>query len=542
MATLTTTATAVIESIDEHGSSVRFDTQCVVIPEPAPRPRMPRVVTKSYSLPLWKRRAASQTGSSGSVESESFSPEENHVVLRVPLPSFSTKPQSPTRSTDQSVLTPCLVHRSPSIGSSVPGSPPLTRRTPRKTSLSPSRSDVVTVPLRPCCAACQASTEAALVDGEAWTERFSHAAHRRRSLSADGGLRTLTVAGSAAAASLGALGHGTPISVDEVDKRRRLSDTARSSRKTQETVWLNDSVDGSHRLPSLLHSCRPGVLASSPDSRPPPSPTRITPSTPRIPEEEDDDDDDEDQLFPLPSPRRTPASSPAPSPTASLSSLTVGLVQQKSTSSPSPSNCSVDSAGLPTKNRFLAPPTGASSSSLSLPKTSESTTDLNEDPPRAPSPNMLGTLPSISGRPRTRSPSPRISRTPPSPPTDTKPSTSGIPQSPPPATKPARASPIPIPIPSPRSRSPNAVSSSPQHSPTRSRFPGRSTRSHDPPKTASPPPSFSPSTSPNLSASPNAKRTRGSFSMASPRGIIADMLRGVGAMGSGGSGGLGVHM
>ncbi|KIJ14773.1 hypothetical protein PAXINDRAFT_12340 [Paxillus involutus ATCC 200175] len=522
--TLTTSATALtptIDPLDERASCVRFNTQCVVIPERAHRSRMPRVVTKSYSLPLWKRRASSSSFS-GSTEPERGLPfEENHVVLRVPLPSFSTKAQSPTRSADHSPLTPCLVHRSSSHGSSIPGSPPAPRRT-RKTSPSPSRTDVVTVPLRPCCAACQPIAEAALVHGDAWTERFSRAANRRRSISADGP-RTITVAGSAAAASLAALGHGVPISVDEVDKRRRASDTG-LPKTGQDMVWLNDAGDVDGRKLSFLHASRPGVSTLSADARPPASPTRVAPSTPRIPEEEDDDD--KDQLFPLPSPKRSPVSSPAPSPAASLSSLTVGQVPQNSTNSPSPSNGTTDcreSPGLPSsKSRFLVPPTSASSSSLSLPKTSESTVDLTEDPPRAPSPDVLSALPSISARSQA---SPGIFRTPPTP-IDTKPSIVetrlNTPRSP---TK-TQNRVLPITIPAPRSQS----LPSPQVSPTRPMCsPNMSTSS------------FSPSTSPTLSVSPNSKKSRGSFSMASSRHIIADVLRGVGAMGSGGAGlGMGI--
>ncbi|KAF9219042.1 hypothetical protein BS17DRAFT_790063 [Gyrodon lividus] len=521
--TALTSTTPAIEPLYDRASCVRFDTQCVVIPEPAHRPRMPRVVTKSYSLPLWKRRTSS-SGPSGSTEPEDPSSEENHIVLRVPLPSFSTKAQSPTLSTDHSPLSPCLVHRSPTAGSSIPGFPPPTRRTPRKASLSPSRSDVLTVPLRPCCAACQPIAEAALVDGDAWTERFSRAAHRRRSVSADA-LRTITVAGSAAAASFSALGRGVPISVDEVDKRRRASDTG-LSKTGQGMVWLNDARDGEGRKLSLLHASRPGVSSSSADARTPPSPTWMVPSTPRIPEE--DDDDDQDQLFPLPSPKRTPAPSPAPSPAASLSCLTVGQADQNSTSL---SNCSTDSPGLfvSSKSRFLIPPTDASSSSLSLPKTSESTADLIDDPPRAPSPNVLSNLPSISGRSQA---SPNISRTPPSP-INAKSSAveTSLPRSAP--GQPGTASPITIPA--PRSQTP----ASSQHSPMSCHHPVRPVRPPD--ASTSPPIPSSSSTSPNLSASLNSKKLRGSFSMASSRHIIADVLRGVGAMGSGGAG-LGIRM
>lgn len=419
------------------------------------------------------------------------------------------------RSVDDTPLPPCLVHRpQPNSGPSCPPTSPPTRhaRTPRKPSPSPSRPDIVTVPLRPCCAACQSVTEAALADGDAWPVHFSRAASRRRSRSVDGSPRTITVAGSTASASYGDL--GVSINVDEIDKRRRASDTGPS---TTNLETHDATAKEQCRVPLIL--CR--TLA---DARPPPSPTRITPATPRIPEE--DDDEDEDELFPLPSPKRTPTTSPAPSPAGSLSSLTVTQANQSSVTSPTPSTCSGDSAGLqPSKQNFLAPPPCSSSSSLSLPKFSESTTDLTlpEDPPRAPSPHLLSTLPSLSGRIHSRSPSPRILCVPPTP-TDTLPvaTDSTAPKSPR-SHEPVSDASIPSSLGSPH------PSMSPHHSPSHIRLPWRSKRSVSA-DILSPTPSFSPSASPTLSTSPNAKR---SFSKSSSRQIIADMLRGVGAMGSG---------
>lgn len=410
-----------------------------------------------------------------------------------PASSFSLKHHSTTRSVDLTPLPPCLVHRPQPSG---PSSPLLHRhaRTPRKPSPSPPRSDIITVPLRPCCAACQSVTEAALVHGDAWQEHFSRAASRQRSQSVDGSPRTMTVAGSAASASYGSL--GVSISVDEVDKRRRSSDTGPST-TTLETLWSNH--------PKVREECR--VHSFAPDAP--------LPATPRIPEEEDDED--ENELFPLPSPKRTPTTSPAPSLAGSLSSLMVAQPTQTSGASPTPSTCSGDSAvPPPNKRHFLAPPPCSSSSSLSLPKLSESTTDLSEDTPRAPSPHLLSALPSLSARHRSRSPSPRLSFIPPTP-TDASPSTAdSIPQP---------FEPIPIPVPIPLSP-PSQPSSSPRHSPTQTRFPWRSKRSVSDIGTPA-----SPSTSPTLSTTSTKK------SISSPLQMFADVLRGVGAMGSG-SGGL----
>lgn len=74
-----------VEPIDERGgSAVRFETQCVVIPDPAHRSRRPRVVTKSYALPLWKRRS-SPSSASAPPEDASF---EDKLILRLPLPTY----------------------------------------------------------------------------------------------------------------------------------------------------------------------------------------------------------------------------------------------------------------------------------------------------------------------------------------------------------------------------------------------------------------------------------------------------------------------
>jgi hypothetical protein len=44
---------------------------------------------------------------------------------------------------------------------------------------------LVTIPLRPCCPNCFSATERATLQGDEWTERFTHAARRRRSASVD---------------------------------------------------------------------------------------------------------------------------------------------------------------------------------------------------------------------------------------------------------------------------------------------------------------------------------------------------------------------
>ena len=60
---------------------VRFDHDCVVIPDPVPSSRLPRLVTKSYTLPLWKRKRDPSQFSESEDE-----PSEDHVVFKVSVP------------------------------------------------------------------------------------------------------------------------------------------------------------------------------------------------------------------------------------------------------------------------------------------------------------------------------------------------------------------------------------------------------------------------------------------------------------------------
>jgi hypothetical protein len=64
---------------------VRFDSECVLIPESVLCYKRPKVFTKSYSLPLWKRKAPLSTGVS---DAELGANEENQLVLKVPVPRY----------------------------------------------------------------------------------------------------------------------------------------------------------------------------------------------------------------------------------------------------------------------------------------------------------------------------------------------------------------------------------------------------------------------------------------------------------------------
>ena len=76
---------------------VRFDNECVLIPKTSrTRSKMPVVLTKSYSLPLWKRRAHQSSDSdvddpAGSL-AQPQSSEDNRVTIKVPIPTFVNSP------------------------------------------------------------------------------------------------------------------------------------------------------------------------------------------------------------------------------------------------------------------------------------------------------------------------------------------------------------------------------------------------------------------------------------------------------------------
>lgn len=78
-------------SSDAEGSSrvVRFDNECVLIPDRSKRPKM---LSKSYSLPLWKKKQSHASDSDTEVVSPSLgataSSDDARVVLKVPIPRY----------------------------------------------------------------------------------------------------------------------------------------------------------------------------------------------------------------------------------------------------------------------------------------------------------------------------------------------------------------------------------------------------------------------------------------------------------------------
>ncbi|GJJ09389.1 hypothetical protein Clacol_003611 [Clathrus columnatus] len=152
--------------------------------------RLPKLVTRSISLPIWKP----------SLKSPPTSPESpKPFSLTVPLPILSIR-SSPPRTTQQHPIASCLSTRrrgfSTSNINSDPGPFPSVPRKPRRLSFpevvqhvpttsnpnSPVLSTAATVPLRPCCEACFSRVDAALAQ-EHWTFQWSSAAARKHSQS-----------------------------------------------------------------------------------------------------------------------------------------------------------------------------------------------------------------------------------------------------------------------------------------------------------------------------------------------------------------------
>ncbi|KAJ3724868.1 hypothetical protein C8R42DRAFT_662822 [Lentinula raphanica] len=296
----------------DYSRVVRFDDECVLIPELRPIKR-PIIITKSYSLPLWTRRKPSD---------DEPAEEPSSPVLKVPFPNFKAKPSRSTSRGREPVspLSPCLVHRSPSSPSAddVPH-----RKLERRPSLpSPSLVDkgkpLPTIPLRSCCPDCVSTMEECLKKGEAWVEKFTRGARRRRSSSSDSDCGFTPVASTHhddKDVAVVRVGISASITVDEVDKRRR-----------------------SRELDTYPDFMTHGVSVS-------PSSSPVVPHVPSAIIEED-----EDQLFPLPSPRRSPNASPANSSSASPMPSPNGSTSQLSSVSASKEPPKIPEEGILAKS------------------------------------------------------------------------------------------------------------------------------------------------------------------------------------------------
>ena len=72
---------------------VRFHNECVLIPKTSPtRSKLPVVLTKSYSLPLWKRKTSQLSDSdledAAGSSAQPSSPEGKKVTIKVSIPTF----------------------------------------------------------------------------------------------------------------------------------------------------------------------------------------------------------------------------------------------------------------------------------------------------------------------------------------------------------------------------------------------------------------------------------------------------------------------
>ncbi|KAE9411191.1 hypothetical protein BT96DRAFT_1670 [Gymnopus androsaceus JB14] len=275
-------------SHSDESRVVRFDNECVLIPD-LQRIKRPILITKSYSLPIWKRRSEEQLA-------------EEAPALKVAFPTLNFKAK-PARSSSRgreptSPLSPCLVHRSPSSSRIESVSPRKLERRPSLPNSPPLDvlgKPLVTIPLRSCCTDCVTITEECLKEGEAWVEKFTRGARRRRNSSADSDCGFTPVASTHHGhkdVAVIRLGSSASITVDEVDRRRR-------SREIEP-----DSSTGTSSSPINIPTAHSAII-----------------------------EEDEDQLFPLPSPRRSPNSSPANSASPSPNSSSYHLSQPVSNES-----------------------------------------------------------------------------------------------------------------------------------------------------------------------------------------------------------------
>ncbi|KAI0005355.1 hypothetical protein BJV74DRAFT_880629 [Russula compacta] len=152
--------TAPVSSLESRG--VRFDDECILIPDPQPRSRMPKLLAKPSSF-IFKRKQPQDLHSPTSFRD--CDPPQSPTSPRPALSrKFSLNEGKP----------PAPIQRR----SSLP--PPPRNYHTRTTSLPP--SPLVTIPLRPCCPNCFPATEGATLQSE---ESFSRAARRRHNLSTD---------------------------------------------------------------------------------------------------------------------------------------------------------------------------------------------------------------------------------------------------------------------------------------------------------------------------------------------------------------------
>ncbi|PPQ69211.1 hypothetical protein CVT26_003651 [Gymnopilus dilepis] len=347
---------------DASGRLVRFDKECVLIPELVSKAKLPLVVTKSVALPLWKRRGYPTSDSEvedplgSSPQLASSPPEESRVVIKVPIPLYVVN-----HSRRYFLLIICVqiqeeVIKIADAGSisvvfaELPLSP--VRRASDSYSVYHRRKEDATIPLRACCEACERATEASLKEGDKWEEKFTRGARRRRSASLDNNdinslfrLPSQHNKTSSFPAEFSALSTAidsiedserygsTPtfaLTVDEVDKRRKSIDLGKETPPLFIPVSSSSNVESGTGYPFPSPGSRYSAdskytrlsrpydreVSSSSGSSSSASDELLLPdildSRHRL-RSSPIEEEDEAQLFPLPSPRRSPASTPSPS-------------------------------------------------------------------------------------------------------------------------------------------------------------------------------------------------------------------------------------
>ncbi|KAL7285870.1 hypothetical protein ACG7TL_000981 [Trametes sanguinea] len=313
---------------------VRFDQDCVLIPDPVPSSRLPRLVTKSYSLPLWKRKHRDPPVVSDSEEDLN----DDHVVFKVSVPrsvssvstqpvqrptrllfhhcSLTIKPRSPSRGdAAQHPLVPCLIN-SPdaATGSALSQSPPRANRPRRASVPPPMQPDTVILPLRACCSQCYPSIDRCMKEGDHWQVHFSKGAARRRKSVSD--THTHSSRPSHRCVRDAMPGFDAIVAVDEVDRRRRQSkdkDALTAFTLEMPSVAADPVAADDFPLRRALSLPDEGY----PNRAPLVHNALPRPRSPPIPEEDEQ----------RPSPRRTPVTSPGASYTNLLSTQFARIAQ-----------------------------------------------------------------------------------------------------------------------------------------------------------------------------------------------------------------------
>ncbi|KAF7793320.1 hypothetical protein EIP86_004432 [Pleurotus ostreatoroseus] len=295
MATTTTTATAAATSAPSH---VHFDDTCVLIPDPV-QSRMPRLIKKSYSLPIWRKRSNSNPPADfvEATTAPATTAEERGMVITVfddtdqpDFVSFSRSRSQSRSESPQRPLIPCIVNT---------GTAPRSHSHVRRPSLPlPLRPDAMTIPLRPCCKECFRTTEECLKKGHAWEEKFTRGA--RRLMNSGASVQAHAHAQRHRRVQDDVPGFGAVVSVDEIDIRHGISSDGVPGTSAAPQVSSASAVPRGSEI-GLLPSISRRLQVDESDPK-----TANTPIT-------EEDEELSDTGFPLPSPRRTPRDSPSAS-------------------------------------------------------------------------------------------------------------------------------------------------------------------------------------------------------------------------------------